>query len=615
MQLFESVLVKSCTDVQLELKKVCDTYALEEHLISFDVLLINTLHRGEKKKDFSILPKEEYVKFLSDDSQYNLNDFEIKQVYDIMIRGLKENDLAPFVALQMDNECYELTLELKKGLEVRNDDAFFNELYAQITREKVLKHIIIRLFDEDTKKEIQALKDLLSAHGIRGTLESTQHILLTKATGFIPSMDARFQFSLQEEWRNTHGQNVDFASYAAKSGDLIGLSIKAQVGVSGRDLKGNYINAKKQENTESEIKLKFKDGECSSEEKDGAIAYYAAQDGYVSVSEGEIRMLVDLNFPEVSLRKNGSLLGGDKKGFAVEVTCADPNQDAIGAGIILEAEDVKIYGSVAENSRVVAKRVEINGQTHQSATVVADEISIDIHKGSAMGEKIHIKRLELGSVNGEDVAVEQVNGGIINAKNITIQALHSHLKATFSHNVYIKTMNGGENRFTFSSRASFKTQEEVQYMNAHIEHNIQQMNALLSVLNKDLALIRKTKPVVEKIKVIMEENKKNNKPNERNITECVAQYVILLRRSQYLKERLMALQNESKKLNAHLESLDKQTQDASITSDVPWQNENEIVYESFFPEEKKDVLLLSDGEDVGVRIDKDQLKLQKVARQ
>ncbi len=613
MQLFEPVSIKACTDVNVELKKICDTYAIEEQMVSFDILHINTLYRGEKKKDFNMLSKEECTKILGNEAQYNDNTFEIRQVYDIVLRGIKEGDLAPFVALHMDSECYELSLELKAGLEVCDDDAFFNELYAQITREKIRQHIIIRLFDKDTQEEIQSLKELLNSLSISGQIESTRRIVIAKAGGFIPNVDCAFKFVLEDEWNASHEQRLEFASYAAKSGDLVGLSMKAQEGMSGRNLKGEYIHVKKQEAGIPEVKLRFKESDFRSEDTQEAIAYYALQDGYVAVGEGELRILTDFNFPEVSLRKNGSLLGGDKKGFIVEVACTDSNVDAIGAGIVLEAEEVKIYGSVAENAKVIAKKVEINGQTHQSATIKADEISIDMHKGLAIGEKIHINRLELGEVDAQKIFIEQANGGNVMAREVEINNLHSHTKITLSHQVHIKNMSGGENRFMISSRASSKEKEGMQHINARIKENIQSMNTILNVLNKDLALVRKTKPVVEKIKVIMEENKRNRKPNERNITESVAQYVVLLRRTKYLKDRLLVLQEESKKLNAHLEKLDKQTQNAIIMLDVPWQKENEITYESFFPE-AKDMLLINDGEETYIGINKEQLKLQKIPR-
>ena len=617
MQFFEPISIKGCVDVGMELKKITELYAFEEHMVSFDILRISTFYRGEKKKDFSLLEGQERARILSDDAEYNKNDFEIKQVYDILLRGLKKGDLAPFVGLKMDSECYELVLELKEGLEVRNDDTFFEELYTEITRKKICQHIIVRLFDEDIKQEINALKELFSHLNIQGKIQSSQSIALAKASGFIPEMGAKFIFTLKDEWNKTHTQSIDFASYAAKSGDLVGLSLKPQVGVSGRNLKGEYIHAKKHAEGadigNEEAKLKIKDNEFRKEEKEGSIEYYALQDGYVGMSEGELRVITDFNFAEVSSRKNGSLLGGDKKGFVVEVTCGDPNQDAIGAGITLEASEIKIFGSVAENTKIVGKKIEINGQTHQSSTIKADEVNIDLHKGEVMGDKVRVERLELGNIDGEEVFIEQANGGTIKARNITIATLHSHTKIFVSEHLHIKNMSGGENRFTLSSRASLKAQEEVQSITEQITQNIQEMNTLLAVLNKDLVRVRKTKPVVEKIKAIMEENKKNKKPNERNIIDSMAQYVILLQRTKYLKERLVALKQQSRDLDKRLESLDKQTQDAKITSDVAWQKENEVVYESFFPE-SKDIMILSDGEEVNIGINKGQLKLVREVR-
>ena len=614
MQLFEPISIKSCTDVSTEVKKICELYALEEQMVSFDVSHITTLFRGETKKDFSILPPEDYPTILGDESRYNTNDFDIKQVYDVVLRGLKEDDLAPFVKLHLDKECYELTLQIKEGLEVRDDEAFFTQLYEQITREKVAKNVIVRIFGADIKQEIASLKTLFDSLSIKGKIESTRYVSLMKASGFVPSLSGEFKFTLKEEWDKSHSKSVEFASYAAKSGELVGLSTKSQVGVSGRNLRGEYIHAKKQDNMDLDMKMSYKEGEFRSEEKEEVVEYYASQDGYVSLGEGELKILADFNLPEITMRTSGSLLGGDKKGFVMEVTCTDLNQDAVGAGIVLEVGEIKIYGSVGENAVIVANKVEINGQTHQSSIIRAKDIKIDTHKGSAKGEKIHITRLELGSIDGEEVSIEQANGGNIRAKNIIVENLYSHTKLSLSLSAHIKNISGSENCFLISSHTSLRAQEEVAYINASIAHNIQLMNTLLQVLNKDLALVRKTKPVVKKIKLIMEENKKNNKPNERNITESMAQYVILLHRTKYLKDRLVALKQESKELNKRLEMLDLQTQEACIVSDMPWQGSNEVIYESFFPE-SRDIMKIGEGENVEIIIDKEQHRLQKVEHQ
>lgn len=612
MQLFEPFSIKGCPDVELEVRKVEQTYALDSNMVSFDILQINTLYRGEKKKDFTLLEGEERDRILSNDGEYNRDDFEIKQLYDVRIRGLKDNDLAPFVFLKLDSECYELRLELKAGLEIGNDDEFFGELYEEIMRKKVLMHIIVRLFGDYVFDEIEHLRELFDQLGLKGKLETDQSFVLTKASGFIPSTEAHFRFVLQDEWSKSHTESVEFASYAVKSGELVGIAFKDQAGSSGRNLLGEYVSCKKQD-MEYTLKIRYKKEEFHKVDNDGVAEYYADQDGYVSFGEDELRLISNLSFSEVSLRKNGSLLGGHLKGFVVDVTCPNPNQDAIGASVILEASDIKVYGSVAENSQLIGNKVEVNGQTHQSSVIRAKELSIDKHKGSAFGEKISINSLESGSVDGQDVLVHEANGGTMRAEKLIVEKLYSRTTSYVAHSMHIKEVKGGDNRVMITPRSTTQIQENVGCTTEKIESNIAQINTLLGVLNKDIIHIRKMKPLIKKIKVIMEENKKNNKPNKPEITSNIAQYMLLLRRSKYFKERLLALQEESKKLNAYLEELDIHTKDAKVTLESPWQKENEIAFESFFPE-SRDILFLDDGENVDIRIDKQTLKLVRESR-
>lgn len=612
MQLFEPFSIKGCPDVELEVRKVEQTYAFDSNMVSFDILQINTLYRGEKKKDFTLLEGEERDRILSNDQEYNRDDFEIRQLYDVKIRGLKDNDLAPFVFLKIDSECYELYLELKAGLEIRDDDEFFGELYEEIMRKKVLMRVIVRLFGDYVFDEIEHLRELFVQLGLKGKLESDRSFVVAKASGFIPSTEAHFRFILQEEWNKSHTESVEFASYAVKSGELVGIAFKDQAGSSGRNLLGEYISCKKQD-VEHSLKIRYKKEEFHKVDNNGIAEYYADLDGYVSFGEDELRLISDFSFSEVSLRKNGSLLGGHLKGFVVDVTCSNPSQDAIGASVILEASDIKIYGSVAENSQIIGNKVEVNGQTHQSSVIRAKELSIDKHKGSAFGEKISINSLENGSVDGQDILVHEASGGTMRAEKLIIEKLYSRTTSYVACSVHIKEVKGGDNRVMITSRATTQIQESVAYTTGKIESNIAQINTLLGVLNKDIMHIRKIKPLIERIKVIMEDNKKNNKPNKPEITSNIAQYMLTLRRSKYFKERLLALQEDSKKLNAYLEELDVHTKDAKVTLESPWQKENEIVFESFFPA-SRDILFLDDGENVDIRIDKQTLKLVREAR-
>ena len=85
MQFFEPISIKGCTDIGTEINKISKIYALPAHMISFDILQISTFYRGEKKKDFSLIEGDKRKQILSDDAEYNKNDFDIKQAYDIIL--------------------------------------------------------------------------------------------------------------------------------------------------------------------------------------------------------------------------------------------------------------------------------------------------------------------------------------------------------------------------------------------------------------------------------------------------------------------------------------------------------------------------------------------------
>lgn len=605
MQYFESFAVKNCNSVYSELEKISHTYALDLSMVSFDVKDIHTYMRGEKKKDYSLLDKAQAKALLANDEQYLKDDFELRQVYDVIIRCVKENDLAPFVDIEVDSYFHSITLILKAGLVVSQNDEFYNELYEEITRKKIAKGLIIRLFDEYVKQEVDSLKGLIS--NLNGELKEDKSIHLSKASVFVPDKQASFSFVLQEQWSKTHSHKIDFALYAASNGELIGILHNAQNGVSGRNLKGDYVRYIESEKNKDEKKITFKENEFRKEDKGEFSEFYALSDGYVGFIDNELKITTDFNFAEISLKKSGSLLGGDKKGFAIEVSCADANQDAIGASVVLEAANIKILGSVAENAKIYGKKIEISGQTHQSSEIFGDEVSIEIHKGSVNGAKIHINRLELGRILGDEVFVKEANGGQVEGEVINVENLHAHTKLSTSKLLHIKNISGGDNRVGISPKSSLKNHNEIESINEQTKQNLKQINSILEVLNKDLLRVRKTKPVVEKIKLIMEENKKHNKPNEKNITDSVAQYVILLRRTKYLKDKIVALQTSGKKLNAKLMALDEAAKEAKIQSETPFKDENEAVYEYLFPE-GRDIIILN-NQKVNLSVDKQTLKL------
>ncbi|MDD3344752.1 MAG: hypothetical protein PHR87_14405, partial [Sulfurospirillaceae bacterium] len=114
----------------------------------------------------------------------------------------------------------------------------------------------------------------------------------------------------------------------------------------------------------------------------------------------------------------------------------------------VQVSEIDISGNVGPNAKVQAKRATVDGQTHKSSQMIANDLTINVHKGSAVGDNIKITRLEHGTVEGKKVEIAQALGGNIRAKDIEIGMCASHVKATASRRIEIKKLQGSENVFT-----------------------------------------------------------------------------------------------------------------------------------------------------------------------
>jgi hypothetical protein len=175
-----------------------------------------------------------------------------------------------------------------------------------------------------------------------------------------------------------------------------------------------------------------------------SITYKAKVKGYVSLESDLYSIKPDLEIKEVSFRKTGSVFTNLDSDVALNVKENDSLKDAIGSGMSVEIHEINVKGSVGSNSHVKAKIAKIEGQTHKTSTVSADELFIHIHKGAAMGETVTVDILEGGSIKAKNVTVDHASGGTILAQNIVIDLCSSNVKATASKVIEIHAIDGGD---------------------------------------------------------------------------------------------------------------------------------------------------------------------------
>lgn len=471
---------------------------------------------------------------------------------------------------------------------------------------------------------------------------------LERSAVFVPKANSSLRFLPKEEWEKENNTSLGLASYAVEANqEVLRVSYESE-GESGRNLKGKYYDyslpnmeeededddwdsdekdkEKKQEPTPESKEgegaeqkapepkekiareIAFDEKLFSKAEKDEYVSYTALQKGYVGIKQGYLKMIESNEFKEVNLRNVGHLLGGLDKDIVVTISGQNPEDDAVGRGMVIEATQIDIMGSVGEKARIIGKEITIHGQTHQSSFVQCEKCDIDFVKGTVVANELRIKNSEMANLDAKNIKIDIATGGQIRAQNLTINKLYSHSKIYFSGTLQIKSIEGGENELHISADCYYGIRNVVEENNEFIQKCTNKVNALLRLLNKENENIRKSKPIVAQLKSIIDEKKRLKEPIDKKIRDAMAEYVALVKNAEFLKERIATVQNAAKSKNEELKQIDEELQNAKIITRSGWKRHNEIFYEHIYPK-GRDMVALDDSPQRNISIDKENLKL------
>ena len=174
----------------------------------------------------------------------------------------------------------------------------------------------------------------------------------------------------------------------------------------------------------------------------------AKQAGYITLEGSTYIIKSELDVDTIDFKSTGSISSGKDSEVTLSVKENDSQKDAIGENMEVEVSEIDIKGNIGPNAKVSARRATVEGQTHISSEIDADDLTINVHKGLAIGDNITITRLEQGIVEGKKVTIAQAAGGEISAKDIEIGICASYVKATASRLIEIQKLQGSENVFT-----------------------------------------------------------------------------------------------------------------------------------------------------------------------
>lgn len=575
------------SNVAKELLQVSMTYKVPVHSLDFHLLGTQTLTKAvvEGSPDDWVELTSDEVRDLKEEHFLNPK-FEIKQVHEIEIYSITEHSSLESIDMSIggNHTLCKIYLTIKAGSVAHYYSTFKDDFINLINKKKLRANLMIGVFDS---MMLENISELLAKIHVAGNyrFETQERYLIAQAFEPVETINDKLilHYNSKRQAEDEHGR-VDYAKRGFVIGvvkdELIIEYIKPQKGENGRNCRGEFIIPKepivKNEPT-------FSVGEkITVIDTPKSIEYRAGAGGYVTFEGGVYDIQTEVEVTEISFKTTGSIDTQLDADVSINVKEKDSMKDAIGQGMEVTVNVINIEGNVGPNAKVTAHKATVDGQVHQSAIIKADELTINVHKGTAYGKEVHITRLEHGTVEADKVTITQATGGKIRAREIVIEVLGSHVKMAASHLIEIHKIQGGENQLI-------------------IDPMIDEEDANLNERSDQMAQVKVAMRDIQKELEGYEHTWRENQPMMEDLKRKLAYYkssgikmpsalVQKYQQNQLFKEKLESLRNELKSkedqyawLAQKHTALQAEIYEARIVNHERWHNHNEIIFKLIDP--------------------------------
>jgi hypothetical protein len=575
-------------NVAKELMSIAKSHEVSIGSLDFNILDVQTysrLNEGSKEVEWKEVATEELLG-LEDTGVILDKNFQIKQMYEVEIFSRLENDPYRTFALAVGanaTKC-KVYLSIKAGSKVSYNPRFEQELMILINKAKIRANILINIFDSMQSGVVSKI----SAH-VRVeenvVYEKNETFLIAESFEPTQTVDDALILHYDKKESVDETQKVDYANrgfiQSVHKDELLIEYIKPQEGKPGRNCRGEYL-----EPTEPIVKnfpTFSVDETIKVIETEKSIEYRAVENGYIALDGTTYTIKSEVDITQISFKTTGSISTGLDSDVSIVVKEADAIKDAIGSGMSVEVSEIDIEGNVGSNANVKALKATIGGLTHKTATISAENLDINVHKGKAYGKNIRITRLEHGEVDGNVVDITQAIGGHIKAKEITIELCASNVKATASKLIEIKRLQGSENIFTIDPAVREDIKEG-------LDTNQKEIDKLTSDVQEIKKEIDKYSTILEDNLVAFNDIKKRLAHYKKSGVKMPASFVKQYKQFKKIQEHLVTIKDEYKSKEEQLNILTSKTScfqdnifDARIINRDKWIGYNEIVFKLIDP--------------------------------
>ncbi len=581
---FKSIIIDT-QNINDEIKNIASANNITPRELTFKVLKVTTAYRTQKGGEYTEITEKD--KNLFDDNDFLLNpELKVKQHFKVEVFNKKEIDtdgLVPEITLSGNKTLTKIVVTVKRNLDVKYFTKLESRIIENINMKKARANILVGIRDE---KMYEKDKKIVANISINNLLDSDCTFVACQGLEKVPAINSRILFHYKNKIEAKDGQDrVDYARrgfvLAVSKGETIIEYIKAKVGIPGRNCQGRFLSVSEPK-SENEIVIAHTENIIKKEDDD-KILYLANKNGYVNFDNSIYDIAEQMDIKSVDFRTTGSIETDINSDVKINVKESDIFKDAIGPGMKVETSEIHIEGNVASGAFIKARIVEIKGQTHKTAKIEADEVSISVHRGTIIGKNIEIGRLEGGTVSGDTVNVKNAIGGTINAKNIYVEELTSNASLKASNLIDIQKVTGKNNKLMIDPSSTKEFKERIKDIDGKIKKIGIKLKPYPKNLENKKRLIMNSKSIVEDIKKkIIELRKRNINPPKtlmgkiKEYQKMVNEYNLTLKEYKEEKHSLISLKED-------LSGSQGQIFSAKIVNHGIWKEYNEIKFKLISP--------------------------------
>jgi hypothetical protein len=581
-------IVLKTENVAKELANIASSNRVDIASLDFNLLSIQTFIRStaaSKNELFTEIGFEELAQ-LSKSTKLLDPNFEIKQSYEIEVFTKKPKpayDTLHF-SIGVNATMCKVFLSFKKGAFASLISTFEEDMTEMINKKKIRANLLVGIFDEMMHVVISDLNSIMIVNNSL-SFSDNQSFLIAGSIEPEPTVNDNLIMHFRDKNAKIEKNQVDYSRrnfvISVVKDELLIEYIKPKKGTSGRNCRGEFLTSKEPKAENAPVfkvtnKIEVRDSIKS-------VEYRAAESGYIVYENETYDICDELDLAEVSFKSTGSIETKLEAEVSLKVKESDVLKEAVGMGMDVEVSAIEVEGNVGAKAKVHANKAIINGQTHKSSYVSANDLTINIHKGVAHGNNVHITRLEQGEVMANTLQIGQAIGGHIRSKEVSIDLIGSHVVVQASQLIEIKKMQGSENKFIIDPLAVDTIDEDVGKMEKDLSAIDEQIRLLKRDIEKYNTLIKNNEGSYIEVKKKLIHYKNNGIAMPDAFVKAFKQFHKYKENLEQANFNLTEKKSERERLNISILTIQNNIFSARIINRDKWVGYNEIRFKLIDP--------------------------------